>query len=130
MDIHTINENLSIRSLDDFAALTADEQGMLYEWLVGQELLRRNAIQGGEILAPLAFWQDKNHEIDFVISEKDLLEVKRGRSSALEFSWFVKQFPKQTLTVISTDTFSTEKINGITLEKFLLGNEKEDLERQ
>ena len=44
----------NIRSLDDFAALTSDEQGMWYEWLVSQELLRRNAIRGGEILAPLA----------------------------------------------------------------------------
>jgi predicted AAA+ superfamily ATPase len=113
----------NIRSLDDFAALTADEQGMWYEWLVSQELLRRNAIKGGEILAPLAFWQDKNHEIDFVLSEKELLEVKRGRSSMLEFNWFSNQFPKQTLTVINTDTFSTEQINGITLEKFLLENE-------
>ena len=98
MDINTINEKLSI---------------------LGMKIV----IKGSEILAPLAFWQDKNHEIDFVLSEKDLLEVKRGRSSTLEFNWFQKQFPTQTLTVINTDTFSTGQVNGITLESFLLENE-------
>ena len=114
----------NIRSLEDFAALTADEQGMWYEWLVSQELLRLNALQGDELLAPLAFWQDKQHEIDFVLSKQDLLEVKRGRSSASEFSWFPKQFPGQTLTVINTQKFTTDQIKGITLENFLLGDDR------
>ncbi len=111
---------MRIRSPEDFSALSTNMQGAWYEWLVAQELLRRNAIQGTEILAPLAFWQNKNHEVDFVITKEQLLEVKRGRSSALEFSWFTKQFPQKKLTVISSDTFTTDHIRGITLEDFLL----------
>jgi predicted AAA+ superfamily ATPase len=111
---------MQIRSPEDFSALTSDEQGVWYEWLVGQELLRRSAIRGEEILAPLAFWQNKNHEIDFVLSKEHLLEVKRGRSSTHEFSWFVKQLPNKQLTVINTNNFATDYVRGITLEEFLL----------
>ena len=109
-----------IRCVDDFMALTHHEQGAWYEWLVSQELLRRSAIRGGEVLSPLAFWQDQHHEIDFVLSPEHLLEVKRGRSSPLEFNWFHKQFPQQKLTVINTDIFVTDQIQGLSLETFLL----------
>jgi len=111
---------MRIRSPQDFSALSTNEQGAWYEWLIAQELLRRNAICGAEILAPLAFWQNKNHEIDFIFAKEQLLEVKRGRSSALEFSWFPKLFPNKELIVINSETFVTDQIRGVTLEDFLL----------
>lgn len=111
---------MRLRSIGDFSTLTSHEQGVWYEWLIAQELLRCHAIRGDTILEPLAFWQNANHEIDFLMSKSHLLEVKRGGSSAREWSWFVQQFPKAQLTVISTDTFTTDRIRGITLEEFLL----------
>lgn len=108
-----------IRSPQDFLALTPQEQSGWYEWLIAQELLRRRAIRGEEILSPLAFWQSDKHEIDFLITEDHWLEVKRGNSSPLEFTWFIKQFPNKKLTVVNTSIFSTDYIHGITLEDFL-----------
>jgi len=109
-----------IRSIEDFCELSLGEQGAWYEWLVAQDLLRRSAIKGQEILAPLAFWQDKNHEIDFVLSKDHFIEVKRGKSAIFEFNWFIKQFPNKQLTVVNTENFSTDTIHGMTLEAFLL----------
>ena len=109
-----------IRTLCDFEALSNQEQGIWYEWLVAQELSRRMALSGKEILAPLAFWQNKKHEIDFVVSSDHLLEVKRGRCSALEFTWFIQQFPNKKLTVVNAGTFATKDILGIDLETFML----------
>ncbi|OGT32682.1 MAG: ATPase [Gammaproteobacteria bacterium RIFCSPHIGHO2_02_FULL_39_13] len=109
-----------IRSVAEFLALSANEQGLFYEWLVTQEIMRRKAIQGEEILAPLAFYQDKNHEIDFVETSQHLIEVKRGQTSPLEFTWFAKQFPHQKLTVINTKSFQTNHVTGVSLETFLL----------
>jgi len=109
-----------IRSVNDFLALPEKIQGLWYEWLVAQELLRRASINGESILAPLAFWQNKEHEIDFVDVRSGFIEVKRGSCSALEFSWFVRQFPHANLTVINQIKFATDKINGITIEDFLL----------
>jgi len=113
-----------IRSVSDFETLSNQEQGVWFEWLIAQELCRRMAIRGDEILAPLGFWQNKNHEIDFVLSRDHLLEVKRGQSSALEFTWFAAQFPTKQLTVINTETFATKAICGIHLEAFMQ-NDKE-----
>lgn len=108
-----------IRSIAEFLTLSTDEQGMFYEWLVAQEIMRRKAIQGETILEPLAFYQDKNHEIDFVSDSKTLIEVKRGQTSPLEFTWFAKKFPHQKLTVINTNLFQTNHVAGIALEAFL-----------
>lgn len=109
-----------IRSLADFFSLPSNEQGIWYEWLVAQEISRRMAISNQAMLIPLAFYQDKHHEIDFVLSKEHFLEVKRGQSSALEFSWFVKKFPHKKLTVINTKSFSTDYIDGMSLEEFML----------
>lgn len=48
-------------------------------------------------------------------------EVKRGQASALEFSWFAKQFPRKKLTVINTKSFATNYVDGIDLETFMSG---------
>ncbi len=109
------------RCITDFSRFTPHEQGVWMEWLVAQELNRRIAISGHDILEPLAFYQDKNHEIDFILSTDHFLEIKRGQSSALEFAWFSKQFPNKKLTVINTKSFCTDQIEGISLEAFMLG---------
>lgn len=109
-----------LRCVDDFFALPAQEQGMWYEWLVAQELSRRAAIQGEHILEPLAFWQNNQHEIDFVTPMETFIEVKRGLASITEFAWFAQQFPGKLLTIISKNTFETTQINSVTLENFLL----------
>lgn len=111
-----------IRSIEDFQQLSEKEQGMWYEWLVAQELVRQSSLTGSDILAPLAFWQGKNNEIDFV-AKKSWIEVKRGRSSPLDFAWFTRTFPKLRLTIINTVSFETEYLQGITLENFLLTKE-------
>ncbi|HEX4045078.1 MAG TPA: AAA family ATPase [Gammaproteobacteria bacterium] len=108
-----------IRSVNDFLALSPVNQAMWYEWLVAQELSRRAAITDAEILSPLAFWQSKENEIDFVVPPDLWIEVKRGRSSAIEFGWFPQVFPKQRLTVINSAPFETSTTQGITLENFL-----------
>lgn len=60
-------------------------------------------------------------EIDFVDLDVGFIEVKRGRCSALEFSWFAKSFPNDRLTVINANEFETEHVVGTTLAQFLLG---------
>ena len=37
--------------------------------------------------------------------------------NGLEFSWFVRQFPKQKLTVINKKNFQSDWITGITLSE-------------
>lgn len=109
-----------IRSIDDFLALPSTNQGIWYEWLAAQELLRRASIENASTLAPLSFWQGKENEIDFVVPSKLWLEIKKGKSSALDFTWFLRTFPKQHLTVINTASFESEWIRGISFEDFLL----------
>lgn len=110
----------NMRRVDDFLRLPESTQGIWYEWLVAQELLRRQALLGKDILSPLAFWQSTDHELDFLLSEHHFLEVKRGKTSPLEFRWFAQQFPRKKLTVINSSHFETDNIRGISLEDFLL----------
>jgi len=109
-----------LRTPEDFDALSESEQGVWYEWLIAQELQRQRAIEGNALLEPLAFWQNKVHEIDFYVSGENFIEVKRGRCSALEFAWFARQFKNQRLTVINKEKFATEILEGVSLEDFLL----------
>lgn len=108
-----------IRTVEDFLKLSEQQQAIWYEWLVAQELQRRRALQGSSILAPLAFWQNKEHEIDFFEEPKTFIEVKKGQSRALEFAWFSKQFPKQHLTIVSSSQFQTTNMTSIRMEDFL-----------
>ena len=66
------------------------------------------------------FWQSQSHELDFVCSIEQHLEVKRGQVSPVEFSWWPRSFPEGHLTVINDERFETERIRGITLADFLL----------
>ena len=108
-----------MRSVHDFLQMPATEQGIWYEWLVAQELLRRSAIAGTDILAPFAFWQNKENEIDFVTAKNQWIEVKRGKSSPVDFGWVNHLVPHQHLTIINSATFETKTLRGITLEAFL-----------
>jgi len=111
-----------IRGINDFYQLPLEQQGKWYEWLVAQELLRRSSLRGEALLAPLMFYQGKENEIDFVVPEDAWIEVKRGKSSALEFSWFAKSFPNINLRVINANSFETDQICGLSMEGFLLSD--------
>lgn len=108
-----------IRSCQDFLRLSPEEQGVWLEWLVAQELQRKAAFDQ-VILEPLKFWQNKQHEIDFVTANEEFIEVKRGKCNSFEFDWFLKQIPNQELQVINQKDFKTKWIEGITLEQFML----------
>jgi uncharacterized protein len=108
-----------IRSPSDVHSLKPQDQAVLLEWAVAQECWRRAALRGDEIPEKMNFWQSANHEVDFVLSPTELLEVKRGKSGPLEFGWFPKVFPNAHLTVISASRFETDAVEGITLPDFL-----------
>jgi hypothetical protein len=42
----------------------------------------------------IGFWASKEHEIDFVTPDRDFIEVKRGKASPMDFSWFSRIFPR------------------------------------
>jgi len=111
-----------IRTIGDYLTLPAAEQAALIEWAVAQELWRRAAVRGHEMPELMLYWQGKAHELDFVLERGGFVEVKRGRTTPIEFSWFPKVFPNRRLTVISQSRFETRRIKGITLEDFLLGS--------
>jgi predicted AAA+ superfamily ATPase len=109
------------RTITDLQNL-GDALGVVYEWAIAQELWRRACItQADHMPEYLNFWHSKTHEIDFVLPEKQqYFEIKLGKSNAVEFLWFLKSFHQETLTVINTQTFDSERIIGITMENFLL----------
>jgi predicted AAA+ superfamily ATPase len=109
-----------LRTVADFETLSPEVKGAWYEWAVAQELWRRRAIAGVEVPEELHFWQSKEHELDFVLSASEFLEIKHGRTSPVEFAWFSKIFPRAHLTVISQTRYDTANLTGIGLEEFLL----------
>jgi predicted AAA+ superfamily ATPase len=109
------------RTIQDYKSFPNEEQGAWLEWLVSQELWRRGAVSGHDQPEVQYFWQSKSHELDFREREKIWIEVKKGATSALEFAWFPKVFPKSKLCVISSSRFSVPFCDGITFEDFLLG---------
>ena len=108
-----------LRTCEDFLKLSPMQQAPFYEWLIAQEIQRKASLENYSILEPLAFWETKKNEIDFVDPNEQFIEVKRGKSSPLEFSWFDKQLPHVKLTVINQQSFSTNNITGLTIEDFL-----------
>ena len=95
------------------------------EWLVAQELFRRQSIAGVDDPEAIWFWASKEHEIDFVDSERKLYEVKVGRTGAVDFAWFPKVFPKRKLLVIGGSggsEFRSTSIKGVTIDQFLLAD--------
>jgi uncharacterized protein len=120
----------SPRSIHELKALESNERGAMFEWLVAQELWRRETLKiqsasGIDLRQPyeptLSFWASKDHEIDFVTASGEMFEVKAGPCSPQDFSWFSKIFPKRHLHVISESRFETSHVTGITFEEFLYG---------
>lgn len=108
-----------IRSVKDFLEISTHDQTVFYEWLVAQEIVRRKAIKGESALDPLYFWSNKEHEIDFVVEPNNYLEVKRGKSSSIEFAWAKHQLPKGRVRVICNIPFETDMVSGMTIAQFL-----------
>lgn len=107
------------RSVQDLKALTL-EDGALLEWAVAQELFRRQCIANAfEVPEYLLFWQSKTNELDFVVDNMHYIEVKRGKESPIDYTWFTKTHPKSELMVINQNRFEAKNIHGITLEDFL-----------
>lgn len=111
----------NLRTIDEFLALPEKEQASLLEWAVAQELWRRAAIRGDDFPEYMLFWQGKDHELDFVLGMDDFIELKRGRTTPVEFSWFPRSFPQGRLTVVSSSRYETRNVRGVTLEDFLSG---------
>jgi len=107
------------RSPADYLALSDQHQAGLLEWLVAQELFRRAAIRGDEFPEVMSFWQGGGHEIDFVLNAEEFIEVKRGKTSPLDFAWFPSAFPKGHLTVVGASRFETDRVRGVLMEDFL-----------
>jgi len=108
--------------VDDFKSLSPQEKSRWMEWLVAQELFRRQSIAGVDDPEAIWFWASKEHEIDFVDSERKLYEVKVGRTGAVDFAWFPKVFPKRKLLVIGGSEFRSTSIKGVTIDQFLLAD--------
>ena len=106
----------------EFKQLPAPEKAPWLEWLVAQELFRRQAIAGVEDPETLWYWASKEHEIDFVDHERRLYEVKVGRTGPRDFAWFPRTFPGRKLLVVGADEFETSNVKGITIEQFLLAD--------
>lgn len=107
------------RTVADFRLLNESTRAAWYEWAIAQEQWRRAAIRGDEIPDEQAFWQSKEHELDFVISPEHFVEVKLGQTNPLEFGWFNRTFAKGRLTVVSQSRYETDRIHGISLEDYL-----------
>jgi len=87
---------------------------------VAQEIWRRSVLGGQSNPEAIGFWASKEHEIDFVTPDKEFIEVKRGKASPMDFSWFSRIFPRDHLTVICKSPFKSRQVTGVTLEEFLL----------
>lgn len=107
------------RTTSDLAQLTGPRLGVWHEWAVAQELFRRRALEGRPEPERIPYWQGGEHELDFVVAGDELLEVKLGQASPLEFAWFSKVFPKARLTVVCATPFETDRVRALTLEQFL-----------
>ena len=109
-------------SVEDFRKLPSRQKSRWLEWLVAQELFRRQAILGVPDPETIWYWASKGNEIDFVDHARNLYEVKTGRSGPMDFAWFPRVFPNRNLLVIGSNEFRSRLVKGITMEQFLLGD--------
>jgi predicted AAA+ superfamily ATPase len=107
-------------SVSEFLALPEPRQGVWLEWLVAQELFRRAAVAGRAEPERLPYWQGGDHEVDFA-GKGEWYEVKRGKTSPMDFAWFPRVFPKGRLTVVCDAHWETDQVRAIRFEEFLLG---------
>lgn len=110
----------AMRTPADFDRLPADQQGRWFEWLIAQELWRRNAVRGSEMPELVPHWRSKEHELDFVAGEHTYIEVKRGEASPLDFRWLARVLPKSRVVVVNRSSFNARQLRGLTFEQFLL----------
>ena len=108
-----------LRTVQEFKQAPSEVRAMWREWTVAQELWRRAAIAGRDPAEELQYWQGNGHEVDFVESPGDFIEVKSGKTSPVEFAWFSRTFPNRVLTVIGQNAYESAAVRGITLEDFL-----------
>ena len=111
-----------IASVHEFKQLPPAEKGRWVEWLVAQELFRRQAIAGIDDPETIWYWASKEHEIDFVDHARRLYEVKVGGTGPRDFAWFPRTFPDRELVVIGGNEFETQQVKGLTVEQFLLAD--------
>ncbi|MBL8753490.1 MAG: ATP-binding protein [Planctomycetes bacterium] len=109
-----------LRSVADFHALPEEQQGRWFEWLLAQEIWRRKAIRGEATPEQLAYWKSDQHELDYVVRPDLVIECKRGASSAFEFGWFPRVFPKADLWIVGREAFTGGRIHGRTFADVLL----------
>jgi predicted AAA+ superfamily ATPase len=108
------------RSLEQLRRLSPDFRGALYEWLGAQELMRRKSLLDPDFPEQSNYWLSERHELDFVLSKSEFIEIKSGRSSVLEFSWFPIAFPKAKLSVVSESSFNSSHVDGLTWHDWLM----------
>ncbi|MBM3271563.1 MAG: ATP-binding protein, partial [Candidatus Sericytochromatia bacterium] len=109
-------------SVAEFKALPPEHKAKWVEWLVAQELFRRQCIAGVTEPETLWYWASDDHEIDFVDAARKLYEVRVGRQGPLDFGWFPRTFPDRRLLVVCANEFRAAVIKGITVEQFLLAD--------
>lgn len=124
----------SPRYIHELRELKGSEKGAMYEWVVAQELWRREQLRiqknhsktiDSLFEVELKYWASKDHEIDFVLPNGDFYEVKSGKVTATEFAWFYKSFPNKQLTLISEARFETKSLRAILLKQFLIEAESD-----
>lgn len=112
------------RYIHELKDMKGQERGALYEWVVAQEIWRRQLLEAQSTSVrnynDLFYWSSKEHEIDFITSNEKFYEVKAGTTTPKEFYWFSEIFPKKHLTVISDSEYETSFIHSMKLENFLL----------
>ena len=107
------------RTPADIRDMSPEQHGALLEWTAVQEFWRRQCCKHGEVPETVPFWQSDKHELDIVTGPNEFLEIKRGKTSPLDFAWFGKVFPKGHLTVVSASRYETDRITGVTFDDFL-----------
>ncbi len=113
-----------LADIESFKSLDASEKSKWLEWLVAQEIFRRQCVQGAQNPEAIWYWASKEHEIDFVDDSRRFYEVKHGNSDPFEFNWFPKIFPKKKLIVIGKNEFQNTFAKGVTIDQFLLSSNK------
>jgi predicted AAA+ superfamily ATPase len=108
-----------LRSVGEFRTLRPEVQGRWLEWLVAQEIWRRAARRGDDVPEELRYWAGGGREIDFVVRDDLLVEVKRGGAGPLEFAWFPRTFPKAQLWLAGRERFAAERLRGRPIEDLL-----------
>lgn len=108
----------AVRTVEQYKSLPESVQGVWIEWLVAQEIFRRQAIRGDDVPERFCYYSHDDHEVDFVLSPHEWVEVKRGQISPHELG-FVPQ--DVNLTVICSNKLSFNRVKCSTLEEFLIG---------